>query len=256
MQILPSKVVKLYLVEEWSLRDIAKIYNTNANKIRRILSKEGVTMRDHSAAQKLHLKNGGPHPTKGKHRTDEEKMAISKSSKNTWSEKSDEEKEELLKAMQEGLKKSKKGDNSIKKKAEKKMLETRLKGSQLEKYVYERLKKDGFRASYHTEYVMGNDLMEYDIFVSMDKKIAIEIDGPTHLRPLFGEERFKNQIESDQKKDRLTITKKTHMLRVFADYTNLPLWKKDAIYNLIVDKLKELDKDDEYRVSKIGKVEK
>lgn len=70
-------IIMEYLKEKISITALAKKYGTYENKIRRILIKNGTKLRDKSVAQKLALKSGRhKHPTKGKHRSDEEKLKI------------------------------------------------------------------------------------------------------------------------------------------------------------------------------------
>jgi hypothetical protein len=46
-----------------------------------------------------------------------------------------------------------------------------------------------------------------------------------------------------------------HIVRVYADYTNLPLWKKNRIYKEIVEILDGLKNDKDFKLKKINKVE-
>jgi hypothetical protein len=55
-----------YSTDNVSITALAKKHNTYENKIRRILLKNGVKLRDKSEAQKLALSSGRhSHPTKG-----------------------------------------------------------------------------------------------------------------------------------------------------------------------------------------------
>lgn len=69
-----------------STYSIAKELNTYANKIRDILIKIGVKLRDKGEAQRKHLELGGLHPTKGKPRDRDTKEKISKKVKLNWEE--------------------------------------------------------------------------------------------------------------------------------------------------------------------------
>ncbi len=86
-------VIKQYR-ENKSTYEIAKDLGTYPNKIRRILIKNGEEVRDKSKAQKVALETGRhKHPTKGKIRTDEEKIKISDGMALHWENMDDEEKE-------------------------------------------------------------------------------------------------------------------------------------------------------------------
>ena len=245
------EIIKKYDSGE-SLRKLAEEYNCSVNRIRNTIMKSGGTLRTLSEAQVNNLKNGGTHPTKGKTRSDEEKNKISQSVKHQWDDINADEKASRLKPMQAGLKKQR---TQVLAKAKQGLDKTMKKGSKFEMYVFDKLQKDGFEVKMHQEHIMGNDHMHYDLFVSSIKKIAIEIDGPTHQRAVFGDKRFDLQQEKDVRKDGLSITHSIHMIRVFADYINLPLWKKEKIYGLIKEKIAELNNDDEYKVINIGKVD-
>ena len=66
-----QKVIQLY-EEGRSTYQIAEHFNTYPNKIRRILTKNGVELKTRSQAQKNALKRGrATHPTSGKKRTKE-----------------------------------------------------------------------------------------------------------------------------------------------------------------------------------------
>ncbi len=252
--IYPKVVVRLYEEDFLSIRDIAKKYKTYPQKIMKILHTAGAKLRDHSAAQKNNLARGGSHPTKGKPRTESSKIKISQGLKDNWDGKTDDDKQKIMAPMQKALSEHKQKGNDVDKKAKKELTKTKFTGSRLEQYIFNRLVSDGYKATYHVKFIMGNDNMEYDIFVSMTHKIAIEIDGPTHQRAVFGEERFEKQKDADSRKDSLTLSHKTHMIRVYADYTNLPLWRKDQIYKSIVESLQELDQSDEFKVKRIGEI--
>lgn len=246
----PFKLIERYNKGQ-SLRDLAKHYDSSVNRIRNLIIKSGGKLRTLSEAQINNLANGGKHPTKGRHRTDDEKLKISSSVKDKW-DAGDFDKEERLKPMQEGLKKHR---ASVLIEAKKGLDETIYKGSKFELFVFNKLEEDGFKVKMHQEHIMGNDHMHYDLFISSDKKIAIEIDGPTHQRPVFGDKRFSLQKEKDVRKNNLSITHNIHLIRVYADYINLPLWKKEKIYLLIREQIDKLNNDNEAKVVTIGRVD-
>jgi len=91
-------VIKLYNEDNKSTYEIAKQLDTYPNKIRRTLIKHGYELKDKSAAQKAALESGrSSHPTAGKKRTTEQKIAISKGLVNYWDEMSDKEKARRVK---------------------------------------------------------------------------------------------------------------------------------------------------------------
>ena len=62
-----SRIVRLYREENKSTYEISKIFKTYPNKIRRVLKKHGVQLKDKSQAQKNALANGSAKiPTAGR----------------------------------------------------------------------------------------------------------------------------------------------------------------------------------------------
>ena len=87
-----EKIVQLYTEENKSTYEIAELFNTYPNKIRRILIKNGVEIKDKSQAQKNALIKGTSKiPTQGTHRTKEEKLKISAGAKRVWDNLNDEQ---------------------------------------------------------------------------------------------------------------------------------------------------------------------
>ena len=78
MKLDETYVIKKYQ-EGLSCQQIAEQLNTYSKKVERVLKKNGVAIRDKSSAMKLAIENGrSEHPTKGKKRNQESKLAISK----------------------------------------------------------------------------------------------------------------------------------------------------------------------------------
>ena len=75
----------LYVKSKNSFADIASIYNTYANKLRRDAKRFNIPIRNKSEAQKNALKTGKhKHPTKGTHRTEETKRKIGMGVLQSW----------------------------------------------------------------------------------------------------------------------------------------------------------------------------
>ena len=123
-----QKVLEMYEIKKWSTYQIAEKLNTYPNKIRRILTKHGVDLRNAKQAQTNALENGrSKHPTAGSSMSEETKQKISETQgkvwdslnakekkyrsqigKEAWSKKSDEEKESFIAQAQEAIRKSRK----------------------------------------------------------------------------------------------------------------------------------------------------
>ena len=87
-----NAISKMYLKESKSTYEIAQEFNTYPNKIRRTLKTLGVSLRDKSKAQTVAIKNGRhEHPTRGKKRSESEKIAISNGMSKFWNDMEEEE---------------------------------------------------------------------------------------------------------------------------------------------------------------------
>lgn len=206
---------KAYVEEERSIRDMSKECGIPSSTLRRALIKEGIVLRDKSAAQAVALKEGrAQHPTLGKKRSAKVKEKISEKraeawknlspedlekfkerARKQWSDMSDEDKEELLRLAREAVR------------------ETSKDGSRIEKYVRDGLTKAGFKVDYHREDLIPNEKMQLDIFLP-EIGTAVEIDGPAHFLPVWGEEKLAHSIQADIEKTGLLLAQGMVIVRV------------------------------------------
>lgn len=234
---------------------LAEKYKKSKSSIIRYLKKTNTKFRTKSQAQKNNLKNGGKHPTKGRHRTNDEKIKMAMKLKENWDSLSEAEKKNRIDSFKEELKKAKKNNEKILQKANKKLKEATKKGSKLEAYLSERLREDGFDVVRHFEKVLPNDNMHFDIYITnCQKPIVIEVDGPTHQRPVYGEDRFNAQLEADNRKNMLCLSEGISIIRVFNDYINISFWQKDEIYNKVKEAVEQTQQKEEAEIINIGEV--
>jgi very-short-patch-repair endonuclease len=194
---------------------IANKYATYPNKIKRLLDKEGVKIRDKSEAQSLALKSGRhEHPTKGKIRPEEFRVAISEKMKDHWGSLDESERTrraDMAKEQWENMddaQKDKMRENSTKaiRKASKE-------GSKLEKHIFEELVKNGFSVMQHKTNLIANNKLEVDMYLPVLKTI-IEIDGPAHFFPIWGQQSLDRHIRSDMEKISLLNGEGYYLIRV------------------------------------------
>ena len=89
-------LINQYINEEKSTYEIAQELNTYPNKVRRALKSLGIALRDKSSAQSVAIASGRhEHPTKGKKRTESEKIATSDGMYSYWKEMDDEERDRM-----------------------------------------------------------------------------------------------------------------------------------------------------------------
>lgn len=189
-----------------SVSEIAEILGTYNNKIRRWAAKNNFNLRDKSDAQKIALQTGRiNHPTLGKQRTEDEKLKIGNTVANKWEQISDEERERRSKVAKENWDNRSQDDlDEMYEKATKARLATAKDGSKLEKYVVNALLKNGYKIEFHKEHALVNERVHLDIFIP-SLKIAIEIDGPSHFLPIWGQEHLEKTQKTDSIKDGLLL---------------------------------------------------
>ena len=210
-----SLINQKYCIEKKSFADIAKEYGTYSNKILRDAKKLNITIRNKKEAQKNALSTGRhKHPTKGTQRSDSTKEKIGMSliknwenidsakllkkktmAKKLWQQKSEEEKKDMLN------------------KANIKVREASKIGSKLEHFILNRLIQNGYRVDFHKEQLLLDTRLQIDIFLPSEN-IAIEVDGPSHFEPVWGEETLKKNQKYDHKKTGLIIGKGLKLIRI------------------------------------------
>jgi very-short-patch-repair endonuclease len=91
--------------------------------------------------------------------------------------------------------------------------ETSREGSKMEKFLCEALRDAGHEVSFHSEHILPDTRLQTDLHIPALKTV-IEIDGPTHFFPIWGEESLDKNIESDNKKNSLLLTYGFVIIRV------------------------------------------
>lgn len=197
-----------------SVSEIAKKYNFSESKVLRTLKKIGTKIRSRSEAAKMALKTGrsvSPTQGKGHSKASRERMSVARAeawkkggqdAKNEmseiararWSKKSDAEKTEMLSRAGRALRK------------------TADEGSAAEKYLFNTLVTHGYTVERHNTQLMAG---EYEIDLLLPQEgIVIEIDGPQHFEPIFGDERFEKTKIYDTTKNGALIAKGLKVIRI------------------------------------------
>lgn len=205
----------LYIKKNMSFQDIAIKLNTYANKIRRDALKFKINPRDKSAAQKNALKTGKhKHPTKGTKRTDVIKNQIGTSVMRSWEktpEKKKQQRSKLAKKAWDSLSEDEKQQRL--ELAHQAVRQSSKVGSKLEKYLLEQLIADGYKVEFHKEQILANTKLQIDLFLP-NINVAIEVDGPSHFLPVWGEDTLNKNIKYDRKKSGLIIGKGLYLIRI------------------------------------------
>ena len=237
-------IIDQYTNHKKSTYEIAQDLKTYPNKIRRALNALGVELRDKSKAQTVAIQSGRhEHPTKGKKRTEAERVAISNGMATYWDEMEDTERErrsKISKKQWEGMYEEEKAN--LRKLAAEAVRKASKEGSKIEKFIYEGLTKAGWDVIFHKRGLIANDKMEVDLFVP-SLKTAIEIDGPAHFLPIWGEENLQRHIRSDAQKAGLLINRGFVVLRVKNIIRNLSQKNMREALSVIVAQLLEIEKN-------------
>tara|TARA_Y100001938_G_C8060868_1_gene417147 strand:+ start:537 stop:1316 length:780 start_codon:yes stop_codon:yes gene_type:complete len=232
---------KQYWVLERSIGDIAKDLDTYPNKVRRALKKHGIKIRDKASAQTVALKSGrSSHPTKDKGHSEEAKLKISESVAQNWENLSDEELESRREtARQQWANMSEDEKEKLRKAAVPGIKRASREGSKLEKYIREQLTKANYVIEYHRKGIIPNSNLEVDIYLP-EMGTAIEIDGPTHFLPIWGEEALRKTIKSDNEKNGLLRYHGIMVLRVAQKRKTLSQKAMRDTWNAIEKELKSI----------------
>lgn len=241
MNSLEKQIIEMYNDQDKSTYEIAKSLNTYPNKIRRTLIKHGYKLKDKSEAQKNALKSGRcEHPTAGKKRSIEEKLKISESMENHWDTMTDAKRQQRVdqaKKRWDEMGDAQKGKMS--KLATDAIRKAGKEGSKLEKFVMEKLVENGYTVDFHNKNLIPNEKLEIDLYIPKLKTI-IEVDGPSHFLPIWGEEKLQKQIKADLQKSGRILSRGFAIIRVKA-IANPSLKKKEDLISKIVSKLESIE---------------
>ena len=127
--------------------------------------------------------------------TDSELENRRKIAKNNWDNMSDEQKEYIRQQANIAVRTSSK------------------EGSKLEKFLLEKLLKDGYKVDFHKEQTLTNTKLQIDLFLPK-LNVAIEVDGPSHFLPVWGEDVLDKNIKYDNKKTGLILGKGLVLIRI------------------------------------------
>lgn len=215
-QLTYSYLHKEYVVKERSTHDIARELGTYPNRVRRALIENGIEPRDHAKAQATALKKGrSSHPVKGKGFSEDTKFKIARKVAEHWRRLDDAQYE---RRVEQGRAQWEKMDPGYKREMQAKagvaIRKAAREGSKLERNIAVGLKAAGYDAGLHEEFLVpGGEAQHVDIYVP-GEAVAIEIDGPTHFYPIWGEDRLVEQIAADRRKTGSLLAQRITVVRV------------------------------------------
>ena len=210
-------VRELYLEQGLSMRVVAKKVGVPLATLSRFMKRTGISARSKGEAQKNYLKEHD-HQMKGRKHSDETKKKISHSLGDFWDSLDDEQREEVKRKIGSAWQRKWAGMSDQERKLMMEGLATKAKeaqgnGSRLERFIAEELRKRGYTVEERsTNYTSGKDF-EVDLALPKER-IAIEVDGPTHFLPIYGDDHLAQQQERDSRKDDQVNAVGYNMLRV------------------------------------------
>ena len=86
-------------------------------------------------------------------------------------------------------------------------------GSKMENFLLDKLTHAGYDVIFHKTGLIPSENLEVDIFLPAINT-AIEIDGPAHFLPIWGEENLQKHINSDAHKSGLLLSSGFVIIRI------------------------------------------
>lgn len=205
---------ELYCNRKMSWGKIAKLCKTYTNRVRRDGTKLEITSRTKSEAQSMALENADIHPRQGKTHSLESKIKISESVHSTWDDLSDAEKEKRREGAKERWDQRSEDDiKEFRRAASEGVRLAAKEGSALEKALCLGLINEGYKLEPHKKKWVQRANLEIDIFLT-DLNVAIEVDGPTHYKVIWGEKQLLKNKQRDSEKNGLLLTGGCVIIRV------------------------------------------
>ena len=201
-----------------------------------------VNIRTKSSAQANAIKQGRhTHPTKGKKRTDEAKFKISEGMALHWKNMPEEEREERSEMSRKQWHAMSDEDRAnLQRKAIEAVLKASKEGSKIEKFIYKALTNLGYDVLFHKRGLI-DEKFEIDLCVP-SLRTVIEIDGPAHFFPIWGEESLQKNIRSDAQKSGLILGAGFVMIRVKNVSKSISHKSKRECLNRILEALEKIEK--------------
>ena len=229
-------LLKEYIENQKSFSEIARQVGTYANKIRRDAKRLGITSRDRSHAAKVALESGrSVHTTKNKTLSDEVKNKISESQGRVWDSLSDKERQKRSKIGKDSWdSRSEKEKKYIIQKGADAIREAARTGSRLEKFLLYELTDKKFEVQFHKEHLLKNQKLQIDLFIPK-LRVAIEVDGPSHFKPVWGEKNLERNKRSDRQKTGLILGQGFVLIRIKQDKRISQRYFRKILDSLVVE---------------------
>lgn len=224
-----------------SLGMLAKEYGTYVQKIFRVLKKLNTTFRSKSEAQTLALQEGrSDHPTEGKKMSADQKRALGIAISTSYEHSSQEDKDRRSEAARNRYNARSDDDKAkLRKKANKAILESAVKGSKLERFLLDQLTKLGYSVVYHKKGFIINEHLEIDLLIP-GLKVAIEVDGVFHSEDVWGNGSLAKVQFKDSEKNGLLLSAGYAVIRLSNTAKSCSQYYMRERLNVLVNCLEEI----------------
>jgi very-short-patch-repair endonuclease len=244
-------VIDMYTNQKLSTYVIAEKYGTYPNKVRRLLKKRGIELNDKSEAQKLAIQSGrSKHPTEGTKRDEEVKRKISDGVHQSWQKISAKERQERVdKSRLQWYNMTELERDNLRKSAAIAVRAAAKDGSKMERFLQIELTKKGYDVVFHKTGLIASETLEVDLFLPQ-LNTAIEVDGPAHFLPIWGEDNLQRHVNADAHKSGLLLLQGFVVIRIKHIAKNLSdKHKRDVLEQLLeaLNKISVKFPDDKHR---------
>lgn len=217
VEINETDVRRLYQDQGMSMRAVADRLEVSLATLSRFMKKKGIVSRSKAQAQKNFLVHND-HQMKGRSHSDDTKKKISKGLGEFWDSLSEDQVEELKRKIGSAWKRKWESMSESERRLTMEGLSSKAKeaqglGSRFERFISEELRTRGYIVEERsTNYTAGKSF-EVDIALPKER-VAIEVDGPTHFLPIYGDEALAQQQARDARKDEMINSAGYSVLRV------------------------------------------
>jgi very-short-patch-repair endonuclease len=248
---LSSPEGKRYLEEEYvtkgrSTIELAEELHTYPNKVLRAMKAHRVPRRSPDEAQKAAIRRGRRSPPMdGRRHSPQSRQQIAQGVASYWQGLSDDERE---RRSEHGRRAWEAAPPSLHDERQSRAIEgfrrAAREGSRLEHFLLDGLRVAGHDVSFHHEFLVANEKMHIDLLLPA-RKVAIEIDGPTHYLPIFGPERLAEVIRADNEKDGLLTSAGYRVVRVRQTSKHLSRARMNCLLTRLLEVLQCLETNNE-----------
>jgi very-short-patch-repair endonuclease len=251
-----DKIIDLYVRQGLSTYQIAEILQTNSTKILRALDFLGIERRSYSAAQSKALSTGrAEHPTKGKALKETAKLKIGRARSNAWKQMNPDDYEyirQLNKDKWNSMTESQKQE--LREKALDACRAASRSGSKTEKHLLNRLVESGYEVEAQKTHLVPHSSLKVDLFLP-EIKTAIEVDGPTHFLPIWGEDKLQKQQSADIIKQGILMDAGYAIIRVKQIDKSISITKMNDLFDSVYTELRKIEKQFPERSKRLIEIE-